>query len=178
MINTLLDHLEKHKGNQGLYMTDRQQAAKDAVSHLAQLYPRQRISVTRLLHKLNYLWQRHRRPEYALQQKEIFFQDGRRALGPELDASMLLLQGHNDQDSMPTENISKPQSALASKSQQSSKRRGKRRRGRKHVSKPTPSKEQQVSIATSYPLAMNQKRSLSTGGLNQCVCLLKRKQGS
>lgn len=74
MTKTLFDHLEKHKGDQGLYMTDRQQAYSDLVKSLARLYPLQSISIRQVEIKFESLWSRKRKP--ANYSKETFFRKG------------------------------------------------------------------------------------------------------
>ena len=74
MTKSLFDHLEKHKGDQGLYMTNRQQAYSDLVKSLARLCPLQSISIRQVECKFEGLWSRKRKPGYY--SKDTFFRKG------------------------------------------------------------------------------------------------------
>lgn len=93
-LNALLSHVESNKGENGLYMTDRNQALSDVSRLLSEKYPSLSVSVPQVRDKLRHLWNRERKEEYEDQQD--LFRIGRTAMHS--DCSKANLEKREQQD--------------------------------------------------------------------------------
>ncbi len=95
MLNVVLEHVEEHKGKEGLYNTDRDAAYKDSRLRVCKGYPRRPVSVEQLKKQLEYVVRLHRRPEYIQDdgnKMELLYREGRKILRPECSQEQLLLR--------------------------------------------------------------------------------------
>lgn len=77
-VNALLSHVESNKGENGLYMTDRDQALSDASRLISEKYPSPPVSARQVKDKLRYLWNQGHKEEY--QDQQDLFRIGRAAM--------------------------------------------------------------------------------------------------
>ena len=80
MVETLLQHLETEKGDQGLYMTNRQAAFREVKELLAKSSQSNPVSVTQVENKVEKLFQRFHDKEHT--NFKSFFSLGRLVLKP------------------------------------------------------------------------------------------------
>lgn len=83
-IDALLTHLDQNKGPQGLYMTRRNQAYRQACAHVAPLSPGTGLSDVQVSKQFSEMWRFHRQDGYPRLGKDPLWKHGRQALKPEM----------------------------------------------------------------------------------------------